>query len=46
MEALKMFERIPVLRRMFYAALIVIGCFAVARSLPGIAEILRVVNGV
>lgn len=45
-EALKMFERIPVLRRMFYAALIVIGCFAVARSLPGIAEILRVVNGV
>lgn len=44
-EALKMFERGPVLRRMFYAVLIVIGCFAVARSLPGVAEILRVVNG-
>ncbi|EOX9391845.1 hypothetical protein ACPX2S_005378, partial [Escherichia coli] len=44
-EALKLLERSPVLRRMFYAVLIVIGGFAVAKSLPGIAEIIKVLNG-
>ncbi|HAJ7159918.1 TPA: hypothetical protein HNO24_23935 [Escherichia coli] len=44
-EALKLLERSPVLRRMFYAVLIVIGGFVVAKSLPGIAEIIKVLNG-
>ncbi|EFN7272307.1 hypothetical protein FQE80_26475 [Escherichia coli] len=43
-EALKLLERSPVLRRMFYIALIVIGGFAVAKSLPGIAEIIKALN--
>ncbi len=43
-EALKLLERSPVLRRMFYIALIVIGAFAVAKSLPGIAEIIKALN--
>ncbi|WP_179142630.1 hypothetical protein [Escherichia coli] len=44
-EALKLLERSPVLRRMFYAGLAVIGGFAVAKSLPGVAEIIKVLNG-
>ena len=44
-EALKLLERSPVLRRMFYAVLAVVGGFAVAKSLPGVAEIIKVLSG-
>lgn len=44
MEALKLLEKSPVLRRMFYALLVVVGGFAVAKSLPGIAEIIKVLS--
>ena len=45
MEALKMFEQSPVLRRMFYAVVLVGSGAVIAKALPGIAEIITVLNG-
>lgn len=44
-EALKLFEQSPVLRRMFYAVVIVGLLWSIAEVLPGIAQIIGVLNG-
>ncbi|EGR9571030.1 hypothetical protein I4Z71_002936 [Salmonella enterica subsp. enterica serovar Grumpensis] len=45
MEALKLFEQSPVLRRMFYAVVIVGLLLGIAEVLPGVAQLIGVLNG-
>ncbi|HCM1954396.1 TPA: hypothetical protein N3A08_003486 [Salmonella enterica subsp. salamae serovar 9,46:z4,z24:z39:z42] len=45
MEALKLIERSPILRRMIYTALAIAFAYVVARALPGVAELIKVLHG-
>ncbi|EMB4183017.1 hypothetical protein U9E90_005120 [Salmonella enterica] len=45
MEALKLFEQSPVLRRMFYAVVVVGLLCGIAEVLPGVAQLIGVLNG-
>ncbi|EIY7074149.1 hypothetical protein MOH81_004708 [Salmonella enterica] len=44
-EALKLFEQSPVLRRMFYAVVVVGLLWGIAEVLPGVAQLIGVLNG-
>lgn len=44
-EALKLFEQSPVLRRMFYAVVVVGLLWGIAEVLPGVAQLIGGVNG-
>ncbi|EHJ8971160.1 hypothetical protein G6S35_003111 [Salmonella enterica] len=44
-EALKLFEKSPVLRRMFYAVVVIGLLWGIAEVLPGVAQLIGVLNG-
>ncbi|EIY7074161.1 hypothetical protein MOH81_004723 [Salmonella enterica] len=44
-EALKLFEQSSVLRRMFYAVVVVGLLWGIAEVLPGVAQLIGVLNG-
>ncbi|EII0390599.1 hypothetical protein LGQ22_000733 [Salmonella enterica] len=44
-EALKLIESSPVLRRIIYTVLVIIFMYVVAKALPGAAELIKVLHG-
>ncbi|HEB6949761.1 TPA: hypothetical protein R0445_004369 [Salmonella enterica subsp. enterica serovar Hvittingfoss] len=44
-EALKLIERSPILRRMIYTMLAIVFAYVVAKALPGVAEMIKALHG-